>query len=74
MLEQQILENEQVIYDAEGQPEYVVLPFDRYAKLLEMLENAGLGQAMLEAEPSPRLTLQDALADLDSQEEESDEK
>ena len=56
------MKNEQVILDAKGRPEYVVIPIDRYRKLLEMLEDFGLGQAMLEAELSPRLSTAEALA------------
>lgn len=69
MVEQQIFENEQVILNTDGKPEYVIIPIERYKKLLEMLEDFGLGQAMLEAEQSPRLSLQEALALLDSDEE-----
>lgn len=72
MTEQQIMKNEQVILDAKGRPEYVVIPIDRYRKLLEMLEDFGLGQAILEAELSPRLSGAEALAFLDSEDEPED--
>ncbi|MCY7326982.1 MAG: hypothetical protein LH618_00370 [Saprospiraceae bacterium] len=57
-----ILEKEQVILDAKGQPEYVVLPIDRYKRLLQLLEDYGLGQAILEAEMEPRHTKLEALS------------
>ena len=66
------MKNEQVILDAKGRPEYVVIPIDRYRKLLEMLEDFGLGQAILEAELSPRLSGAEALAFLDSEDEPED--
>ncbi len=72
MAEQQIMKNEQVILDAKGRPEYVVIPIDRYRKLLEMLEDFGLGQAILEAELSPRLSAAEALAFLDLEDEPED--
>ena len=69
MLEQKIFENDQVILNTDGKPEYVIIPIERYKKLLEMLEDFGLGQAMLEAEQTPRLSLEQALALLSSDEE-----
>ena len=56
------LENEQVILDSKGQPEYVVLPIDRYERLIQLLEEYGLGQAILEAENEPRFSKSEALA------------
>lgn len=68
MLDTQILENEQVIFDASGEPEYIILPVKRYEALLKMLEDYGLGQAMLEAEKDLRLSRKEALAALETEE------
>ena len=62
------LENEQVILDSKGEPEYVVLPIARYQKLLQLLEDYGLGQAILEAENEPRYSKSKALALLEADE------
>jgi len=61
-----VFENEQLILDAEGQPEYVVLPVARYQKLLQLLEDYGLGQAILEAENEPQYSKSEALALLET--------
>ncbi len=63
-----ILENEQVILNPKGQPEYVVLPIARYKRLLQLLEDYGLGQAILEAEKEPRHNKIDALTLLEKDE------
>lgn len=63
-----VFENEQLILDAKGQPEYVVLPVARYQKLLQLLEDYGLGQAILEAEDEPRHSKSEALALLEGDE------
>ena len=55
------ISNPQFIHDNQGNPEYVVLKVDEYEQLLEMLEDFGLGQAMLEAENSPRFSKKEAL-------------
>jgi hypothetical protein len=57
-----ILEQEQVIVNPEGKPEYVVLPIARYRRLLQLLEDYGLGQAILKAEKEPRHSKSEALA------------
>jgi len=60
-----ILEQEQIIVNPKGQPEYVVLPIARYRRLLQLLEDYGLGQAILEAEKEPRHSKMEALAFLE---------
>ncbi len=60
-----ILKQEQVILDAKGQPVYVVLPITKYKRLLQLLEDYGLAQAILEAETDPRHTKSEALAFLE---------
>ena len=60
------LENEQVILNSKAEPEYVVLPVARYQKLLQLLEDYGLGQAISEAEIEPRYSKSEALALLES--------
>ena len=60
------LENEQVILDSKAEPEYVVSPVARYQKLLQLLEDYGLGQAISEAEIEPRYSKSEALALLES--------
>jgi hypothetical protein len=62
MTAKKILENEQVILNAKGQPAFVVLPLARYKKMLKLLEDFGLGQAILEAETEPRYSKSEALA------------
>lgn len=52
---------EQVILNQKGQPEFVVLPIGRYRRILKLLEDYGLGQAILEAETAPRLSKHEAL-------------
>ena len=56
-----ILENEQVILGPAGEPEYVVLPIAKYARFLQLLEDMGLSQAILEADREPRFTKSEAL-------------
>lgn len=60
-----ILEQEQIIMNPKGQPEYVVLPIAHYRRLLQLLEDYGLGQAILEAEKEPRLSKSEALVFLE---------
>jgi hypothetical protein len=62
------LENEQVILDSKGEPEYVILPVARYQKLLQLLEDYGLGQAIIAAEAEPRYSKSEALALLEADE------
>lgn len=56
------IEKEQVILGPKGKPEYVVLPIARYRRLMKLLEDYGLGQAILEAETEVRYTKSAALA------------
>lgn len=44
------VKNEQYITNAQGEVEYVVLPLDKYSKLIEIIEDNGLANAMKEAE------------------------
>ena len=60
------LENEQVILNSKAEPEYVVLPVARYQKLLQLLEDYGLGQAISEAEIELLYSKSEALALLES--------
>ncbi len=62
------LETEQVILDSKGEPEYVVLPVARYQKLLQLLEDYGLSQAIVEAENEIRYSKSEALALLEADE------
>ncbi|MBP6812962.1 MAG: hypothetical protein KA138_15645 [Saprospiraceae bacterium] len=62
MHKESTLENEQVILDSKGEPEYVVLPIARYQKLLQLLEDYGLGQAISEAENEPHYSKSEAIA------------
>ncbi|MFN4254059.1 MAG: hypothetical protein ACK4Q5_03515 [Saprospiraceae bacterium] len=66
MLLENLLEQEQVILDTKGEPEYVVLPVARYERLVQMLEDFGLGQAMLQAEGERRFSKSEALALLEA--------
>jgi hypothetical protein len=56
-----ILAQEQIIVNPKGQAEYVVLPIARYRRLLQLLEDYGLGQAISEAEKEPRHSKSEAL-------------
>lgn len=56
------LQKEQVILNPKGQPEYVVLPIARYRHLLRLLEDYGLGRAILKAEKEPRHSKSEAFA------------
>ena len=66
---QEYLKNPQFINDNKGKPEYVVLKFEEFEHLLEVLEDFGLGQAMLEAENSPRMSKNEALKLLEQNED-----
>jgi hypothetical protein len=55
------IKHEQVILNQNGQAEFVVLPIARYQKMIDLLEDFGLGKAMLEAEKDQRLHKKDAL-------------
>ncbi len=53
--------HEQVITDGKGEVEYIIIPVQEYNKILELLEDYGLGNAMKEAEGSPVMNRKDAL-------------
>ena len=57
------LENfkKQFIYDAHGKAEYIVLSIADYERLIELLEDNALGEAMLAAEDTPRYNKEKAL-------------
>jgi hypothetical protein len=63
---EKILNKEQVILNTKGKPEFVVLPIDQYTKILQILEDFGLGQAILQAELSPNYDKKQALAILET--------
>jgi len=65
---EKIAAEEQVILNQKGQPEFVVLPVERYRRILKLLEVYGLGQAILETETAPRLSRKEALALLEEDE------
>ena len=65
---EKIVTVEQVILNQKGQPEFVVLPVERYRRILKLLEDYGLGQAILEAETAPRLSKKEASALLEEDE------
>lgn len=67
MSAESIFEQEQVVANPKGQPEYVVLPIARYRRLLQLLEAYDLGQAILEAEKEPRHSKMEALALLEEE-------
>ena len=56
-----IVKNEQYITNAQGEVEYVVLPLDKYSKLLEIIEDYGLANAMNEAEKDKTYSKEEAL-------------
>lgn len=62
------LENfkKQYIYDAKGNAEYVVLSINDYQKLMDLLEDFTLGEAMVAAEDAPRYGKEDALKFLEN--------
>jgi RelB Antitoxin alpha helical domain len=62
---EKILKKEQVILNTKGKPEFVVLPIAEYTKMLQMLEDFGLGQAIIQAEANPRYDKIQALAILE---------
>ncbi len=62
------LENfkKQYIYDAKGNAEYVVLSISDYQRLIDLLEDYALGDAMLAAEDAPRYGKEEALKFLEN--------
>jgi len=61
----QILGYEQYINNTQGKPEFIVLPIKAYQKLIDFIEDYGLGLAMEEAENSKRYDKEMALRFLD---------
>ncbi|MFZ2630969.1 MAG: hypothetical protein WA081_21600 [Desulfosalsimonadaceae bacterium] len=56
-----ILGQEQYITNTKGEPEFIVLPVERYRELIEFIEDHGLGLAMQEAENDKRYDRAEAL-------------
>jgi hypothetical protein len=52
---------EHLILDSKGEIEYVLVPLKKYEKIIDLLEDYGLGQAMKEAETSKILHKKAAL-------------
>ena len=63
------LENlkKQFIYDAHGKAEYVVLSIAEYERLVELIEDNALGEAMLAAEGAPLYNKEEALKFLENE-------
>lgn len=47
---QKLIEDEQYLKDENGAIKFVVIPIKKYKKLVELMEDYGLGLAMKEAE------------------------
>ena len=60
------MKNEQYITNAQGEVEYVVLPLDKYSKLIEIIEDYGLANAMKEAEKDKTYSKEEALKILEN--------
>jgi hypothetical protein len=54
------VKEEQVLYDARGKKTHVLIPFKRYAKLMEYLEDLEDLQAMKEVEDEPDIPWEEA--------------
>ena len=61
----QKLGSEKFITDANGEIEYVILPLAEYEKLIDLLEDYGLGLAMKEVEGDKAFNKEQALRYLD---------
>lgn len=61
----QIFSHEQYITNAQGTPEFIVIPVDAYRQLAQLLEDYGLGLAMREAEDAKAYSKEEALRFLD---------
>ena len=61
-----IMKNEQYITNAQGEVEYVVLPLDKYSKLIEIIEDYGLANAMKEAEKDKTYSKEEELKILEN--------
>ncbi len=59
------LGSEKYITDASGEVEYVILPLVEYEKIIDLLEDYGLGLAMKEAEGDKTYDKEQALRYLD---------
>ncbi len=69
MVSSVIFEGHQFIKNRKGETEFVVLPIEMFQQLIEMLENYGLAQAMLEAEDDKYYSRDEALRILEEDEE-----
>ena len=58
--------NEQFIINEEGSTEFIVIPVKQYQKLVELLEDYGLGLAIKEAEEEKIYHREDALQFLEN--------
>jgi hypothetical protein len=66
MFAQSLLNNqEQFIYNPQGEINFVVLPYQVYQQLLDLLEDKALAMAMLETQSEPFYDKQAALKLLD---------
>ena len=61
----QKLGSEKYITNANGEVEYVILPLNEYEKLIDLLEDYGLGLAMKEVEGDKAFNKEQALRYLD---------
>jgi len=57
--------HEQFVKDEKGEMEYVILPYKDYEHIVELLEDYGLGQAIIAAENGKKYSKEDALRLLD---------
>lgn len=53
--------SEQYIKDGNGNIEFVVMPYDEYSEIKEILEDYGLGLSMLTVEKQPSYSKDEAL-------------
>lgn len=64
--QQNILPKERYILNKSGNPEYVVLPINKFRKMLNILEDYGLGKAIKEVSRQKKHSLEKALKLLDA--------
>lgn len=69
MLNIGLLRNEQYISNADGEVEFIVLPAKVYKRLLDFIEDYGLGMAIREAEDDKRYDIEEGLNFLESEDE-----
>lgn len=62
-----ILGQEQYINNPQGEPEFIVVPVAAYRKLIEVIEDYGLGLAIQEAEDTKRYSKEAALRFLEDE-------